>query len=341
VRFSNSGAEAVIDALRLAWAFTGKDAIVVVDGGSHRMLGVSLWEAGHQNPPEGTGPARGAPGPFDSLIHSTPANDADGFEALLRSHGDQIGAFLIQPIPIDCASKAVDAEYLGNVRALCDRFEVVLIVDEVAAGFRVARGGAQEALGVRADLCTFGSSTANGFPIAALAGREEIMRRIGSGVTQGSTYAAHPVSLAAADKTLEIIETTDALEQIAKYGSRMREGMGQALSRRGIPHAFMGPPSMTSLCFGESTPRGGLDRDTVDDAFCADLVPRLHAAGILCEPDFCGPWFVSAAHDELCLAETLAKFEHAVDAALERSRDARGRAAGGTLRPPRAFANPA
>jgi glutamate-1-semialdehyde 2,1-aminomutase len=149
------------------------------------------------------------------------------------------------------------------------------------------------------------------------------------------------VSLAAADKTLEIIETTDALEKIAKYGLRMREGMSQTLSRRGIPHAFMGPPSMTGLCFGEAMRGGGLDRDTVDDAFGADLASRLHGAGILCEPNFCGPWFVSAAHDELCLAETLAKFEHAVDAALERSREALGRAASGIRRPPRAFANPA
>jgi glutamate-1-semialdehyde 2,1-aminomutase len=343
VRFSNSGAEAVADALRLARAFTGKDAIAVVDGGSHRLLGATLWEAGQQSRPMGTNPSSSDSrdrGPFDSPIHSVPANDANGFEELLRSHGDQIGTFLIEPIPVDCASMAADAAYLGDVRALCDRFEVVLIVDEVTSGFRVARGGAQEVLGVRADLCTFGSSMANGFPIAALAGRQEIMRRIGNGVVQGSTCAAHPVSLAVADRTLEIIDKTDALEQIAKYGWRMREGMSQVLSRRGIPHAFVGPPSMSGLCFGDSTPSGDRDRKTVDDAFCADFAPRLHGSGILCEPDFCGLWFVSAAHDELCLAETLAKFEHAADAALERLSDARGRTASGARRLPRSFASP-
>jgi glutamate-1-semialdehyde 2,1-aminomutase len=344
VRFSKTGAEAVVDALRLARAFTGKDAIAVVDGGFHGLLGAGLWEAGHQNRPIGANPSPSDPrvrGPFDSsMIHSVPANDANGFEELLSRHGDQIGAFLIEPIPVSCASMAADAAYLGDVRALCDRFGVVLIVDEGTTGFRVARGGAQEALGVRADLCTFGSSTANGFPIAALAGRQEIMRRIGNGVGQGGTYAAHPVSLAAADKTLEIIDETDALEKIAKYGWRMREGMSQVLSRRGIPHAFVGPPSMSGLCFGESPPCGGRDRNAVDDAFCADLVPRLHGSGILCEPNLCGPWFVSAAHNELCLAETLAKFEHAVDATLEQLPDARGRAASGARRSPHSFANP-
>jgi glutamate-1-semialdehyde 2,1-aminomutase len=343
VRFSNSGTEAVADALRLARAFTGKDGIAAVDGRSHGIPGTSMWEAGHQRRPQGANPSHGdlrVRGPFDSLIHSVLVNDANGFEELLRSHGDQIGAFLIEPIPVDCASVAADAAYLGDVRALCDRFEVVLIVDEGTTGFRVARGGAQEVLGVRADLCTFGSSAANGFPIAALAGREEIMRRIGDGVVQGSNYAVHPVSLAAADKTLEIIDETDAIEKIEKYGWRMREGMSQVLSRRDVPHAFVGAPSMSGLCFCESIPRGDRERKPVDDAFRTDFAPRLHGSGILCEPDRCGPWFVSAAHNELCLAETLAKFEHAADAALERLSSARGRAAREPQRSPRPFANP-
>jgi glutamate-1-semialdehyde 2,1-aminomutase len=343
VRFSNSGAEAIADALRLARAFTRKDGIAAVDGGSHGIRGAGSWEAGRQERPQGANPPPGdlrVRGPFGSQVHSVPVNDANGFEELLRSHGDQIGALLIDPIPVDCASVAADAAYLGDVRALCDRFEVVLIVDEGTTGFRVARGGAQEVLGLRADLCTFGSSAANGFPIAALAGREQIMRRIGDGVFQRSTYAAHPVSLAAADKTLEIIDETDAIERIEKYGWRMREGMSQVLSRRDVHHAFVGAPSMSGLCFCESIPRGERGRKAVDDAFRAEFTPRLHGSGILCEPGCCGPWFVSAAHNELCLAETLAKFEHAADAALERSSDARGRAASGPRLSPSPFANP-
>jgi glutamate-1-semialdehyde 2,1-aminomutase len=343
VRFSNSGAEAVVDALRLARAFTGKDAIAVVEDGFHGLLGAALWDATHQNRPQGTNPSPSGSavrGPFDSLIYGVPANDADGFEELLSHHADRIGALLIEPIPADCASTAVDAAYLGDIRALCDRFEVALVFDEATTGFRVARGGAQEVLGVRADLCTFGPSMASGFPIAALAGREEIMRRIGSEVAQGSTHAAHPVSLAAADKTLEILDETDALERVETYGWRMREGMNQALSRRGIPHTFVGPPSMSCLCLGESAPSGDPEREKFDHVFRVDLATRLHGVGILCEANMGGSWFVSAAHDELCLAETLAKFEHAADAALERLSDARRRTASGARRSPRSFANP-
>ncbi|MBW2716655.1 MAG: aminotransferase class III-fold pyridoxal phosphate-dependent enzyme [Deltaproteobacteria bacterium] len=343
VRFSSSGAEAIVDALRLARVFTGKDAIVVVEGGSHGVPGTGASGTGRRDRPkarEQSPSGVSIRAPFETAIHSVPVNDADRFEALLRSHRDQIGTFLIEPIPIDCASTAADAAYLGDVRALCDRFGVVLIVDEDTTGFRVARGGAQEALSVRADLCTFGSTAANGYPIAVLAGREEIMRKIGNGVVQGATYAAHPVSLAVADKTLEIIDKTDALEKIAKYGWWMREGMSQVMSRRSIPHTFVGPPSMSGLCIGEMQPLGRPGSQKIDDAFCSDLVSRLHGSGILCEPDFCGPWFVSTAHDELCLAETLAKFEHAVDGALERMAGAREGAASEDPRPPPSFASP-
>jgi glutamate-1-semialdehyde 2,1-aminomutase len=343
VRFSNSAAEAVVDALRLARNFTGKDAIAVVDGGSHGLLGAAVWEAGRREEPIGANPAPGRSadrGSFDGLIHEVPVNDADRFEGLLRSHGDRIGAFLIDPVPRDRTSTDADAAYLADVRALCDRFEVVLIIDEATAGFRVAKGGAQEFLGVRADLCTFGPSIASGFPIAALAGREEIMRRIGAGVAQGGSPVSHPVSLSVADKTLEILDRTDALEQIARYGWRMREGMSQALSRRGICHAFVGPPSMSSLCCGESAPAGDPDREKFDDAFCGYLATHLHEFGIICEADFGGPWFVSAAHNELCLAETLAKFERATEATLERLPDLRRRTASGARQAPRSFANP-
>ncbi|MBW2495080.1 MAG: aminotransferase class III-fold pyridoxal phosphate-dependent enzyme [Deltaproteobacteria bacterium] len=343
VRFSNSEAEAVVDALRLARNFTGRDAIAVVEGRSHGLLGAVVWEAVGRERPLGAHPAPGSGAvrsSSDRLIYEVPINDIDRLDELLRSHGDQIGAFLIEPIPPHRLSMAADAAYLAEARALCDRFGVLLIIDEATTGFRVAKGGAQEFLGVRADLCTFGPSIASGYPIAALAGREEIMRRIGAGVVQGGSQIPHPVSLAVADKTLEILDRTDALEQIAKFGWRMREGMSQALSRRGIPHVFVGPPSMSMLRCGESGSPEDPEREKFKAVFCEYLAAHLHEFGILCEADFGGPWFISTAHNELCLAETLAKFERAVQGTLERLPDMPRRTASGTRQPPSSFANP-
>src|SRR5271170_3013575 len=134
----------------------------------------------------------------------------------------------------NCLGIAADPAYIRAVRELCDRHGVVLIIDEVKSGFRVARGGVQELYGVQADLCTFAKAIANGYPISVLAGREDIMRKIGRGVAHGGTYTAHPVSLAAAEKTLQILDETDALERIAAYGTRLRTGMGAILKARGV-----------------------------------------------------------------------------------------------------------
>ena len=195
-----------------------------------------------------------------------------------------------------------------------------MLLDEVKTGFRVARGGVQELMNVRADLCAFAKALGNGYPISALAGREEIMRKIGGadGVAQGGTYAAHSVPLAAAEKTLEILDETDALEQIASYGRRLQEGMSGILSGRGVAHVFTGHPSMAGLFFTECVPRNYREWATTDYQLYNSLTLELHELGILCEPDSREPWFVSAAHDDACLAETLEKFETALSTVLDR-----------------------
>jgi len=103
---------------------------------------------------------------------------------------------------------------MQEVREICDRYDVLLIIDEVKTGFRVAKGGVQELYGIKADLCTFAKAVGNGYPLSIVAGREDIMRRIGDSVAHGGTFTAHSVSLAAAAKTLEILDETTALADI-------------------------------------------------------------------------------------------------------------------------------
>ncbi len=145
------------------------------------------------------------------------------------------------------------------------------------------------------------------------------MRKIGpNGVAQGGTYAAHSVPLAAAEKTLEILDETDALEQIADYGRRLQEGISGILSGRGIAHVFTGHPSMGGLFFTETVPHNYREWATTDYELYNSLALELNEIGILCEPDSREPWFVSAAHDDACLAETLEKFETALTTVLGR-----------------------
>ena len=316
LRFSTSGTEAVMTALRVARAHTGRDSYVMVEGGYHGLSDAFQW--GIEDLEDGGGGmirpyGEGVPSLLRQLFHLVPLNDANRLEDVLRQHGDEIGALLIEPILGNCCSISATPQYMSDVRELCHRFGVVMIVDEVKTGFRVARGGVQELMGVQADVCTFAKAVANGYPISVIAGREDIMRRIGHGVMHGGTYTAHSVALAAAEKTLEILEETDALERVADYGKRMQTGFSAILSRRGIPHCFTGHPAMGGLIFAETAPTNYREWVTSDYSFYNALAPRLHERGILCEPDSREPWMVSAAHDDACLVQTLEGFEAAVD----------------------------
>jgi glutamate-1-semialdehyde 2,1-aminomutase len=321
VRFSNSGTEAVMAALRLARAYTGKDDYVILEGSYHGLFDAAMWYTpmdkwSQVGEPEVYPYSEGVPLSTRNFAHFVQANDANQLEEVLKRHAGSVACLLIEPIMGNCLGIAATPEYVRAARALCDKYGVVLIIDEVKTGFRVARGGVQELYGVKADLCTFAKALANGYPISVLAGREQIMRKIGRGVAHGGTYTAHSVSLAAAERTLQILEETDALERIALYGTRLRNGMHAVLSARGIAHSFVGHPSMSGLYFAHEPPRTYRDWKRSDYTFYDATARVLHDERILCEPDSREPWFISAAHDDSCLADTLAAFEVAVDATL-------------------------
>jgi glutamate-1-semialdehyde 2,1-aminomutase len=324
VRFSNSGTEAVMAALRVARAYTGKDGHIVLEGGYHGVFNEVMWYADVED----WEPADGAPEvlPFGEgipqitrrLFHTAPLNDANAIEDVFKKHSDKIGAFLIEPIMGNCCGIAATKQYMLDIRALCDKHDVLLIIDEVKTGFRVAKGGVQELYGVKADLCTFAKAVANGYPISVLAGREDAMRCIGDGVVHGGTFTGHSVSLAAANRTLQILDETDALATIEQYGKNLQRGLSKILNSRGIRHSFAGHPSMSGLFFNEQVPgdyRAWLDSDY---EFYDNLAQELHELGILVEPDSREPWFMCEAHDVKCLEETLDKFERAVDITLKK-----------------------
>jgi len=321
VRFSNSGTEAVMAGLRLARAYTGRDDYIILEGGYHGLFDAAMWftpmdKWDRVGDPEIQPYSEGVPLSTRSFAHFVQANDANQLEDVFRRHGARIACMLIEPIMGNCLGIAAEPEYLRAARALCDKYGTILFIDEVKTGFRVARGGVQQLYGVKADLCTFAKAVANGYPISVLAGREEIMRKIGRGVAHGGTYTAHSVSLAAAEKTLEILDETDALERIADYGTRLRSGMSSVLKARGIAHSFVGHPSMSGLYFAKDPPRNYRDWKGSDYSFYDAAAKVLHDEKILCEPDSREPWFISAAHDESCLTETLAAFEIAIDTTL-------------------------
>jgi len=325
VRFSNSGTEAVMAALRLARAHTGKEHHVMVEGGYHGVFSEVLWgvDLDDWDPSQGEpmleAESVGIPSVLKDLVHIVPLNDANRVEDLFKRESDNIAAFLIEPIMGNCCSITADQSYLQDVRTLCDQYGVVLIIDEVKTGFRVAKGGVQELMGIKADLCTFAKAVANGYPISVVAGREDIMRQVGNGVVHAGTYTAHSVALAAAEKTLQIIDETPVLDDINHYGISLQEGISKILNKYGISHSFVGHPSMGGLFFSDTPPTNYRDWVKTDHAFYEALAPELHDQGVLVEPDSREPFFISAAHDAQCLSDTLNRFEQAVEITLQKT----------------------
>lgn len=327
VRFSNSGTEAVMAALRIARSFTGKDGHVVMEGGYHGVFSEVMWysEVEEWEPGDGAPDVLpygdGVPAVTKRLFHPVPLNDANALEDLMKKKHEQIGAFLIEPIMGNCCAISARAQYMRDVREICDRYGVLLIVDEVKTGFRVAKGGVQELFGIKADLCTFAKAIANGYPISVVAGREDIMRHVGDGVVHGGTFTGHSVSLAAAAKTLEILDETPALADIASYGSKLQQGLSRVLARRGIAHSFTGHPALMGLFFAEHPPTNYREWVHSDYEFYDALAPELHEQGILVEPDSREPWFLCESHNVGCLDETLDKVERAVDITLSKIKE--------------------
>ncbi|MFN7050691.1 MAG: aspartate aminotransferase family protein [Gemmobacter sp.] len=327
VRFSNSGTEAVMAALRLARAHTRRDSYLLVEGGYHGLFDAAMWMANLEDwdhrsnrDPEVVSYGQGIPMTLKQLAHLVPMNDLQRLEDTFKRHGDTLAAMLIEPIQGNCCAISARAEYVQLARDLCTRYGVMLIIDEVKTGFRVGRGGVQGLLGVTPDITTFAKAVANGYPIAVVAGREEVMRsfRYG-GASHGGTYTAHSVSLAAAEECLRILDETPALETLAGHGDRLKAGISQILNARGIVHSYTGHPSMFGLFFAETPPDNYRDWKTSDYSFYDQMAHFLHDLGVIVEPDSREPWFMCEAHglDDSCLTDTLRAVETAVDLTLE------------------------
>ena len=327
VRFSNSGTEAVMAALRLARAYTGRESYLLVEGGYHGLFDAAMWQAnvedwksGSNKDPEVIPYGKGIPPTVKKLAHLVPMNDFQRLEDTFRKHGHELAAMLIEPIQGNCCGILAQAEYVRLARKLCDEYGALLIIDEVKSGFRVGKAGIQGIMGVQPDITTFAKAVANGYPIALIGGREEVMRHFRyGGASHGGTYTAHSVSLAAAEECLRILDETPALDTLAQHGRNLMEGIGKILTDRGIVHSFTGHPSMFGLFFRETPPDNYRDWKTSDYSFYDQMAHYLHDLGIICEPDSREPWFMCEAHgtDPTCLTDTLKAVETAVDLTLQ------------------------
>jgi glutamate-1-semialdehyde 2,1-aminomutase len=246
VRFTNSGTEATMNAVRAARAFTGRTKIAKFEGafhGTHDTVLVSVAPearaAGVRTRPKPLASSEGIPAATLKSVVVLPWNDADSCEAILEREGGTLAALLVDPLlGIGGVIPPADG-FLPRLRALTERHGIVLIFDEVIS-FRIGWGGAQERFGIRPDLTTLGKIIGGGLPVGAFGGRADIMsaydpRRGGARISHGGTFNANPVTMAAGVATLNAL-TPEAYQRLDALGNRLRGGVSRLLEatrRRG------------------------------------------------------------------------------------------------------------
>lgn len=324
VRFANSGTEATMHALRIARAHTGRENFIKFEGAYHGMADYFMFTTASTSADKLTGPpplnvpaTTGIPAGIADYVINLPFNDLELLERTLRSQGGEVAAVFVEPILGNLASIMPGPGWLQGIRSLCDQYGIVMVMDEVKTGFRIAKGGAQEFFGVQADLVTYAKALGNGFPIAAVAGKDEIMMTIEPGVmAHGGTYSGNAIGAAAVVATLEIIESEPVIQTINQRGKLLMSGIGEILSDAGIPHVVTGVPPMFGYLLGIDQPPADLrSYHRGDDVLYEKISLELSRQGVQPDADGREPWFLSYSHSEADIAQTLEAFERAVQLA--------------------------
>ncbi len=325
VRLTNTGTEATMHALRIARAYTGRERFIKFEGHYHGMADYFMFSTasankaslGHARSPIPVPATSGIPRHIQDYVSVLPFNDFERLEETIEAQWGNLAAIIFEPIMGNAAGIMPKPGYLEKMRELCSKYGIVMIMDEVKTGFRIANGGAQEYFGIQADLLTYAKSLGNGFPIAAIAGKEEVMMTVQPGaVAHGGTYTGNVAGATAAVATLDILEQKPILKSIESYGQKLMDGINQILTSADIPHFVTGVPAMFGFVVGfDREPLDFRDYNKGDDELYEKIAYELIHRGVMPDSDGREPWFMSFSHDEQVIDDTLNAFEEAVKAA--------------------------
>jgi len=312
VRFVNTGSEATMAGIRLARGFTDRDKIVKIEGGFHGAHDGVLVKAGSGATTFGIPDSKGIPKESVKNTLQVPFNDAPALTELLEQHSGAVAAVILEPVMGNVGPIPPEAGYLQNVRAITKEHEVVLILDEVITGFRLALGGAQEFYGVDSDLTILGKIVGGGFPIGVFGGRKELMELVApSGpVYQAGTFSGNPVSITAGVKTIELLERDGVPERLNARGEQIRNALREIVRDSGVDGYVSGVGSMFKLFFSP----GGEPVTNYADALRCDkdrymaLFHRMLDSGVFLPPSQFETNFISTAHTDEDIERTIAAY---------------------------------
>lgn len=316
IRFVNSGTEACMSAIRLARGYTKREKIIKFAGCYHGHSDSFLIAAGSGattfGVPNSPGVTQGTA--KDTLLATY--NDLESVKSLFAAHPQQIAAIIVEPIAGNMGCVLPKEGFLEGLRSLCDEQGSLLILDEVMTGFRLAKGGAQEALGIRADLVTFGKVIGGGLPVAAFAARAEIMDHLAptGAVYQAGTLSGNPLAMSAGLAMLtEIEKQPEVFECLAKKTAYLHEGFEKVFQEAGIPVQINRFGSMCSVFFTQEpiTDFGSAQR--ADHGRFKKYFHALLSRGIYLPPSGYESYFLNDALSYADLDTTIAALKEAVE----------------------------
>lgn len=315
LRFVNSGTEAVMSATRLARAATGRDRVLKFEGGYHGHADSYLADAGSGLATLGI---RSSPGvPADTVRHTAtlPLDDEDALEEFFLTHGDRIACAVVEGVPANDGLLPQRIDWHRRLRALTRSHGALLVVDEVITGFRLAPGGATEALGLEPDLVTLGKVLGGGLPVGAYGGRSDLMARVApeGDVYQAGTLSGSPVAMAAGLATLDAVaETPDAYTTLARRGTRFAAALRDHADDAGLPLSVVQEGSLLWLRpdHGSGRTRPVLDPETKKRY--GALHRAMRRQGVFLPPSAHEVAFLSTAHDDAVLEGVAEAFAGAV-----------------------------
>jgi glutamate-1-semialdehyde 2,1-aminomutase len=324
VRFVSSGSEADLYAMRLARAYTKRDKILKFEGGYHGMSDyglMSLSPRRSSNFPRPIPDSAGIPRSLRDEMLVAPFNDLETVASLVREHRQELAGIIVEPLQRVIPPKP---GFLEGLRKLATDNGMLLIFDEVVTGFRFAYGGAQEYYGVVPDICTLGKTIGGGFPLAAIAGRADIMAHFDKGsvgeddfMMQVGTLSGNPIAAVAGLKTLEILKRSGAYDRIFANGRALMDGYGSILQDAGVQARVSGDAPMFDIVF--------TDREVTDyRSSLGDQDAMKRCNGLLRERGILkgeSKYYVSLAHTDEDIRFTLDAFASSI-AALARMRAA-------------------
>ncbi len=307
LRFTSSGTEAVMSALRVARAATGRDLIVKFAGAYHGHADGLLVEAGSGVATLAIAGSAGVPAAVAATTIVLPFNEPGSIAEVFRAYAGRIAAVIVEPVVANSGVIAPAPGFLALLREATQADSALLIFDEVITGFRLGRGGAQAQFGITPDLTTLGKIIGGGMPIGAYGGRADLMALVAPAgpVYQAGTLSGHPLSMAAGIAALAEL-TPDRYEELDGSATDLATGLAEAASASSVPVSIARVAGLLTIFFLPTVPSNGVEALAADRAAYARFFGSMLDNGVFLPPSQFEAWFPSMAHGPAEIESTIA-----------------------------------